>query len=51
VSSGRETDAELRAWLADGTRVWFGDRGQVAVAFRGTAAAWRVGDGGDATGS
>jgi SAM-dependent methyltransferase len=42
VSSGRETDAEVRAWLADGTRAWFEGKGQLPVAFRGTAAAWRV---------
>jgi SAM-dependent methyltransferase len=42
VTSGREAAADQRAWLASETAPWFGGRGQVAVAFRGTAVVWRV---------
>jgi len=49
VSSGRETEASLREWLRTGTARWFEGKGQVAVAFRGTAAVWRVGSAGAPT--
>jgi SAM-dependent methyltransferase len=42
VALGRESAADVQAWLAEQTAPWIASRGAVPLAFRGTIVAWRA---------